>query len=1033
MNCLPDHSPPISDYLPIALRAFAAPTFSKYEEPKERKSKRPSKVAASQWTLIFDTETGNDAAQSLRFGTYQVRDGENLHEAGIFYEPDQVSDSELETLRTYADTHGARLMNRDEFADQIFFGIGYDYRATIVGFNLPFDISRIAIHHGSARGKLRGGFTFQISRHKYRPYVQVKHISRRSAFIQFAAPFKQTQSRSERKRGHDAPVRRGHFVDARTLASALFARSFSLADLGAFLQIEHPKLPFDEFGGPITPNMADYAMRDVQSTWECYQTLAVRYAALGLEAVPPAKIYSEASIGKAYMRGMGIEPWRKQQPDIPRQMLANIMATYFGGRSEVRIRRELRQVILCDFLSMYPTVCTLMGLWRFVIASRMDYADATAKARSLLARVDLDALQSKAIWSELATLVRVKCAADIIPVRAAYSNEAQSTIGLNHLSADQPLWFTLADCIASKLLTGKAPEIVEAIAFSPGTVQPGLRPVKISGKNDYLVDPARQDFFKRAIELRQETKRHRDAATGRMKEALNTDQNALKIAANATSYGIYMEVNVEDAETASLVSVHNGTGDHYSIRTAKAEKEGPFFHPLLASLITGAARLMLAITERQVTDQGLEWAFCDTDSMAIAKTPAMPVETFNRRVRSIVDWFAGLNPYDFDGSILQIEAVNHPLSGVDELAPLHCWAISAKRYALFNIDANGLPIIRKASAHGLGHLLAPYTEAPTSIPKPQAPLAKIGVEQWQHDLWWRILSAALSGHPDQVNLDYHAALNQPAISQYAATTPRLLRWFKGYNRERPYGDQVKPFGFLTALSVRPFAAKETIRTESRPRRKRKVAALKPIAPYDRDPACASRNAFDRETGNPIPPTSLKSYWFALAQYHLHPESKFLNADFVDRGTTHRRHIQMTGVRHIGKEANKLEEQMFLGVDEDAEADYGISPEQVMALVDELRELAKSLGRKPVANAIGISVASLSIVFSRKTFGSAAHVRAALAAIPRLKDEAEAQASVYSERLYALRQSVEIHGLRGAARLHGFDPSNLRRMLLHQDW
>ena len=46
-----------------------------------------------------------------------------------------------------------------------------------------------------------------------------------------------------------------------------------------------------------------------------------------------------------------------------------IMSTYYGGRSEVRFRRvRIAQVLYCDFLSMYPTVCTLMGLWRFVIA-----------------------------------------------------------------------------------------------------------------------------------------------------------------------------------------------------------------------------------------------------------------------------------------------------------------------------------------------------------------------------------------------------------------------------------------------------------------------------------------------------------------------------------------------------------------------------------------------------------------------------------------------------------------------------------------
>ena len=38
------------------------------------------------------------------------------------------------------------------------------------------------------------------------------------------------------------------------------------------------------------------------------------------------------------------------------------------------------------------------------------------------------------------------------------------------------------------------------------------------------------------------------------------------------------------------------------------------------------------------------------------------------------------------------------------LEPLYCYTISSKRYVLFNLDAKGRPILRKASAHGLGHL-----------------------------------------------------------------------------------------------------------------------------------------------------------------------------------------------------------------------------------------------------------------------------------------------------------------------------------------
>jgi hypothetical protein len=107
--------------------------------------------------------------------------------------------------------------------------------------------------------------------------------------------------------------------------------------------------------------------------------------------------------------------------------MANIMATYFGGRSEVRIRRGIHQVILCDFLSMYPTVCTLMGLWRFVIANKMRWKDTTEATGAFLDKANLEKLRTRNTRKKLTTLVRVIPDADIFPVRADYSGERQST------------------------------------------------------------------------------------------------------------------------------------------------------------------------------------------------------------------------------------------------------------------------------------------------------------------------------------------------------------------------------------------------------------------------------------------------------------------------------------------------------------------------------------------------------------------------------------------------------------------------------
>lgn len=1025
MNAPP--APDITDHLPIALRAFAGPQFTELKEPRTSPPRRKrSKVAASPWTLIFDTETTTDAGQALRFGTYQVRRAGELFGSGIFYEPSTVTAAELETLRSFAESVGLTLLTRDEFAERIFYGIGYACRATIVGFNLPFDISRIAIRHGSARNEMRGGFSFALSDNPYQPHVRVRHISQRSAFIRFAGLPKQSDSRSQRRRGEKTPFRAGHFVDVKTLAGSIFARSFSLAGLCKLLDVPSPKLDFDEFEGPITAGMARYAVRDVQATWECYADLVSRYAAFGITSTPPEKVYSEASIGKGNLRDMGIVPWQKIQPDFPRQILANIMGSYFGGRSEVRIRRELRQVMLCDFLSMYPTVCTLMGLWRFVIAEGMTLRDATAETRELLASIDVAGLKESPVWRQLPVLVRVRPSADIFPVRASYDGEAQPTIGLNPLSSDQPLWFTLADCIASKLLSGKPPQVIEAVAFAPGPIQSGLLPIKISGKEEYAVDPVKDDFYRRLIELRHSIKVRRDRADPSEREALEIEQNAIKIAANSTSYGVFAEINVADRAKPISLTVHSGTDDPFSFRSERVEEPGPFFHPLVATLIAGAARLMLALTERLVTEAQLEWAFCDTDSMAIAKPAAMADPEFRERVRGIVNWFEALNPYSFGGSILKIEDVNFRIEG-GEFLPLHCWAVSAKRYCLFNLDDGGKPVLRKASAHGLGHLRAPYgkNDPAPAIPPPQVELGPMKLELWHHDLWWQIVSAALAGGPDRIDLSYHPALVAPAVSRYAATTPDLLRWFTRYNQGRNYCEQVRPFGFLLAMTANPVEPVELI---GGGRRGRKPAPRlpKPIAPFDGDFAKAAAAAFDRETGAPVSPGALKSYRQALAQYHLRPESKFLNADFAERGTTLRRHVLVTGIRHIGKEANRWEEQFFVGLDRGATPDYGSSAANLAALAEELRSIAATLGRKPVVGMTGLSAAKV-----RKALAGNIPILSGLLgnpALPKIREMARSRRSLELWKLRGLENAVEKIGLRGAARLHGLDPSNLRRRL-----
>jgi hypothetical protein len=669
------------------------------------------------------------------------------------------------------------------------------------------------------------------------------------------------------------------------------------------------------------------------------------------------------------------------------------MQTYFGGRSEVHLRRVIFQILYCDFLSMYPTVCALMGLWRWVIAKGISWRDATDETRALLARITRQDLQNRNFWPALTTLVQVLPDRDILPVRSQYGGEAQYTIGLNEVSSERPLWYTLADCINSKLKTGRAPRILKAITFEPMGMQMGLRPVNIGGNPEFRIDPRSGDFYKSIIELRSSIKaRLKDCALSE-REALESQQQALKILANATSYGIFVEINVEELSKSASALRYSDDGTSSEISVDTAELPGSYFHPLLASLITAAARLMLSIAEQLAADAGLDWAFCDTDSMAFAKPRDMEGAEFHRRVGDICAWFNVLNPYKGAGDLLKLEDPNFELIGgraSSTPAPLYVWAISAKRYALFNLDAVGRPVLRKASAHGLGHLMRPYSEAtaPLSIPAPIASLKSIGVDRWQYDVWYRIVEAALNGCPDQPNLSDLPGVNQPAASRYAGTTPSLLRWYDAYNHGRDYWDQVRPFNFLTVFPARRSPALDWAKFSNEKgsdklRRLEHGDLPRPVAPYNSDPARAAQSCFDRLTGEPVPADRLKTYAEALADYHLHPETKFLNGEYVDRGPTVRRHIHVSGVRYIGKEANRWEEQFYLGRDPEAQIEYDGGPEATEQARVRICEGAAAFGQRRLARASGVAREQLRAILKGEAQPRPKTVAKLLAAITAL--------------------------------------------------
>lgn len=954
----------------IALRAYAASSF----KPDSRKRSHRNLDVSSEWSIVFDCETTNDETQNLRVGAYQVYHHFTLWQQGLILNHESLSDDDLHIINSYANEHDLSIKKRFDFIEEILFGIGYDLRAAIVGFNLPFDIARVAIRQNSARGKsFRGGFTFQLSSNRYRPNIQIKHLNSRASLIQFTAPPKQLNGRGMRRRGINTSAMRGFFIDVKTLAAAITAQSHSLESLTGLLQTKNCKYSTEAHGEALTYDYLNYAILDVQCTWECYVELKSRYEKLHLHQTSIHKIFSEAGLGKAYFKEMGIKSWMESQPDFPDELIGILMSSYYGGRSEIHHRREIVQVLYCDFLSMYPTVCTLMGLWRYVTAQGINWSDSTNEIQALLDNIHYDDLKNQEVWSKLAVLAQVLPDDDVFPVRAKYNDSSSYTIALNRLTSEEvPLWFTLADCIASKILTGRTPKIVKALSFTPKAVQEDLKPINIAGNSEYRVDPYHDDFFRRLIELRTQAKQQLDMAKSSgncsIEAQLHTEQLALKITANSTSYGIFVELNVNEYDRLQEIECFGGNGESFPTLVHSIESPGNYFHPLIATLITGAARLKLALAEKLTQEAGIDWAFCDTDSMALSRLNGMSETQFLKQANWVQDWFTSLNPYKEKGPIFKIEDVNFKLKKgkkTKELETLYCLTVSSKRYALFNLDASNRPIIRKASAHGLGHLRPPYAEkdAPKSIPTPCISLIDIGVERWQYDLWYQIILAALKDKPDQVDLTYHPALSLPAVSRYSATSPHLLRWFKTYNEGKPYSKQVKPFNFLLMFQASNINHVSCI--DDHEERIKLKYLPKAIAPFCKDSTIASDNCFDRNTGKLISKEQLKTYAQCLAQYHLHPEDKFHFADYLDRGIVQRRHIQAIAIEYIGKEANRWEEQLYLGENPEAQIEYGVLPEQKKRLRGSTLTFCRPFGPAKLAQQAGLSVSDVSDILQGK--------------------------------------------------------------------
>jgi hypothetical protein len=144
------------------------------------------------------------------------------------------------------------------------------------------------------------------------------------------------------------------------------------------LQTEHRKIDHEPTG-EVTIEEIEYARQDGRCTVDALNGLKQEFDKHPI-SLKPDNSYSPASVAKNYLEAMGIsKPAEKFK--LSKKELGIAMQSYYGGRSETRIRWAEVPVVPVDFISEYPTSCALLSLFDVLTAESVTFEDDTKDIR----------------------------------------------------------------------------------------------------------------------------------------------------------------------------------------------------------------------------------------------------------------------------------------------------------------------------------------------------------------------------------------------------------------------------------------------------------------------------------------------------------------------------------------------------------------------------------------------------------------------------------------------------------------------------
>jgi hypothetical protein len=418
------------------------------------------------------------------------------------------------------------------------------------------------------------------------------------------------------------------------------------------------------------------------------------------------------------------------------------------------------------------------------------------------------------------------------------------------------------------------------------------------------------------------------------------------------------------------------------------ERRGKWFAPYLATLITSAGRLLLAMLEAEVTTTKGTYLYCDTDSLAVVAsrkggTLGIPgaqgkrILTWNDVDRSTAK-FRLLNPYDPDDvpDLLNLTDDNyvctcshelkseHDESGICEVRGCKCKAkkqvrrelwgvgIAAKRYTLFEKVLNrrgklaDIKVINP-KGHGIGFLYPPK-DNPQHWRK-DAPM-------WVYEMWDYIVRGFL-----ELPRKLPAWSFLPQMMRFSVSTWNVLKMLGMWESARPQN-----FMFMVMTSnafsfdfdfgnkpskkpmvIVPFSSKQD-----------EWSKLEGIDIHNKNRRGKYRRyRLDDPDFHPL------TYGHMMEEYIRHAEAKSLGPDGKPcteetRGLLQRAHITAGIIRYIDKETSSMWAQgddLSVATDHDEVGfrvvEYGKSRKVVLpdSLKREIREtnLQRELRRRGI--------------------------------------------------------------------------------------